>query len=1387
MLRSALGGLQQRAQRRLLVEAELAFVEDGTSGDVAKQDALADGSTGELGAEGPPRGAPCPSRDRARAWLRRLHPTAWLCAEPAASSVAEPGVLKPASRLLQAATAAAGDSSSDTDVPMRGRAKRLPWAHLAAREQAAADALPETTEVMQIAASGQAFDAAASAGPAAPTLASELSWAQRFGGVDAPPQDWSWLASPPWGVAPLPPELAARVDAGGRLLLPGTPGDEAAATAAAASAAVTVALPAPLPCCRPEHAQLHQRLQQTSGAVQQVLAVAAAAAQRAAVAGVPAMHNPLWQIISKWPGPHGRHACSQLAKEVHAHTASKAILLAGALNRPPPVTLPATGEGSPALESLAQDLVDAAGALDEDLSRRIQVGHVASLFLQSPPPATSATAAVGDKTHEPPLECSVLAMWGDGRSELVKDYLAVILTVFGAPLGERSVVAVRRGESRWRLLARRVVAWAPFRGQQLWRWLLEAAADAEEAKFAASAVAQAGTAAAAGRGPGTGLGAGAEEAERVVPGRSGGAGGDIVQAFGSAAEEVLRAATCALLMMLLTIQQCKQVGQEGTTQRGHEAGYEPWVPCKEEDLFSFDPLSLAAVMPTYLLARAEHPDMPISPFELCELLRLGQLPIPTPLHMPPGAHGSRSSMALARPAPHGAAALPPASPPPPLSYEHCRAAADALAQQPDVVYAWVTELVNIQDPQPEHVAVVQMRAWVNAWVAHRQERRQRRQRRAEERAARWQALGIAWRAGGTAALLDALLAEDADGTGGSGGGGSAGHDTTSGGGAGELATADGNTGGMTMPPQQRVPPPPPQQQQQQGPRHGGSRHPPAELVLDLEAAGVAARSLRLTCVMAAAPQLKPAARALAAALRGVCLLRIPPAASAPAPPLMTAQDARIAAAGLAAVVSAPGGGCDVLRARFPAGDAPCLASLMLCMPMESLSTERAIADSGACVVFQPVPTPRRAKAPQPQPPPPQPQSRRQQERGEHQCGAQEWLEVDICRAFVPLWSLKSGPATWPYPWEALSDAGGVAHWNTTTTLDAMVAHLRRFLVQLGTGICAAHVRGVEALGRTVAALAKVREELRDGAKGAAARDAVGYVATIIDFGDEPQSTAQTAADAAAAGCAADDTRPGVDGVEKGADEEDDSSVDGDYAEGGAGTPKQRRPRLGTLARAWDDTYVAAAEVEPLLPEERLQHELPSAATVAAADVAVAAAAAAARAKPQRPEEERQRRRQQRLVDSDGGGSSGGGGAGTPLPPPPPLVLVEPRPGLSHQQLQEQRGSDGAESVTSLEIHLAKMVYLLQGQHVPAPAAAAATAQHQQGEEQPEEGGGRRRKEQQPQQSAPRQKQPWLDVELDVWFLEVAPGAPWQLMPPSKAVIQGLNRAMEKEKLARHAK
>eukprot|EP00198_Chlamydomonas_reinhardtii_P003865 XP_001693201.1 predicted protein [Chlamydomonas reinhardtii] len=366
---------------------------------------------------------------------------------------------------------------------------------------------------------------------------------------------------------------------------------------------------------------------------------------------------------------------------------------------------------------------------------------------------------------------------------------------------------------------------------------------------------------------------------------------------------------------------------------------------------------------------------------------------------------------------------------------------------------------------------------------------------------------------------------------------------------------------------------------------------------------------------------RPVAAALAAAVRGLCLLRIPPTLSAPAPPLLSAKDAERAKAGLAAVIPGPDGGCDVLRLRLPCDDAAYTTAAVLCLDMSSISSEPAIGSSGASLIFQPIPA-----------------------------------------------------------------------------LEAMASHLRRFLVQLRAGLCAAHVRGVEAIGRLMSALAKVRAEMRDGPRGAS-RDCAAWVASILDPGDEPQTASELKAqpggeaggEARAQGAEPSDT------VDNEDDSEEDADADGAETEGAAKQRRSRAPR-GSL----------------------------------------------------------------------------------------------PQPGLlRYGDLLSQYGDADAESVAWLELQLAAMVHVLQRREEE-PAAT----QHQE-----DEGSGsgahaghssrRQQPEQQPPHEQPgkapaRKKQPRLDVKLDVFFFEVVPGKPWELVPPTSAVVRNLNRAMEKEQLAQLA-
>lgn len=328
--------------------------------------------------------------------------------------------------------------------------------------------------------------------------------------------------------------------------------------------------------------------------------------------------------------------------------------------------------------------------------------------------------------------------------------------------------------------------------------------------------------------------------------------------------------------------------------------------------------------------------------------------------------------------------------------------------------------------------------------------------------------------------------------------------------------------------------------------------------------------------------------------------------------------------------------------------------------------------------------------------------------------------------------------------------------------------------------------------------------MRDGPRGAS-RDCAAWVASILDPGDEPQTASELKAqpggeaggEARAQGAEPSDT------VDNEDDSEEDADADGAETEGAAKQRRSRAPR-GSLVRAWDSACAAGHVVMPLQPEESLRHTLPVVAAAAADAAAVAAAAAAAAggsgAKPHSQKGPKHRRRQQLAAlqppagragadpagDSDGGESSGGAGT-------PPLWLLEPQPGLlRYGDLLSQYGDADAESVAWLELQLAAMVHVLQRREEE-PAAT----QHQE-----DEGSGsgahaghssrRQQPEQQPPHEQPgkapaRKKQPRLDVKLDVFFFEVVPGKPWELVPPTSAVVRNLNRAMEKEQLAQLVK
>ena len=629
-MHSALGGLQRQAQRRLLVEA---VVIDDAAGPDTKQE-VAEGCEDSDGL-GTQR-ASCPSRDRARASLRRLRPTAWRCTQPDAHAAAinESEGSEPLSQLLQA-------------VATTG--KRLPWAHLAAREEAAA--AQQTAEGAGTAAESQngVEGEQATALPTAKTASSAAdSWAQALGGAEPPAQDWSWLASPPWGVVPLPPELACRVDPHGRLRLSGTIEADVTAATAAAEAAAAGGSPPPSQHrhADPDRARMHARLQRTAGAVQQVLAVAAAAAAAAATtaaaaavgeaAHVRALLKPDWQIVGTSRTPQGGLAGVELPAAVHTLTAGYAFQVAGSLRQPPPSERPA-GPLTPAEEQLWQDLEQLKARIDVQASRRVRVGQVADFYARSPPPPGVAGEESDKDVRFAPLRC-----YGSER-QVAQGYMTLLMQDLSAKTraGSPDPESDTGGGGGWRRLAKLVVPWAEERRKRIWRWLLETAAGLEEAE-AAGGAGKARTAAEGSSSVALQWGAAAEEVRPsglgvissgrarwlglgVVASRVGcGYGGLLAwccncpasSASGlwkrlrfwmvpgpqdkpephlhSCLSQVLKAAIGTLVLLYLVVQDFLQIQQQAATKFGF---------CAAEQLNIFDPLVLASALPAYLLAR----------------------------------------------------------------------------------------------------------------------------------------------------------------------------------------------------------------------------------------------------------------------------------------------------------------------------------------------------------------------------------------------------------------------------------------------------------------------------------------------------------------------------------------------------------------------------------------------------------------------------------------------------------------------------------------------------------------------------------------------------------------------------------------------------------------
>ncbi|KAG2444164.1 hypothetical protein HYH02_009103 [Chlamydomonas schloesseri] len=1406
MLHSALRGLQQRAQRRLVVEAELA---DGDETLQPKQ-ALAGPDSGAAGA--PAAGSePCPSRDRARASLRRLHPTAWLCAEPAASSVSEPSILKPASRLQQAATAAAGVSSIDADVPMRGPAKRLPWAHLAARERAAA---------VEVGGSG-----------IEKTSGDDEKVAQgRPTQQPRAPQDWSWLASPPWGVAPLPPELAARVDEWGRLKMePIRRSADIMATMPPGSAPhpLTVPPPPPPPHDHPDPrcAELYRRLHRMTGAAQQLLAVAAAAADAAAateernkqaarslasrlrapqlagnvaeamrLALPPPLLNATWaDAVSKAGGPAG---ITQLSTRVAGRATTQVHRFAGGPGKP------LVAGKSPLFKNHAilqegQGVLDAAyrAAAVGDDSRRSACEVLQPMF-------TGGEQNQHQHQQQHRQQHVVMAAW-DGGTQEVQALLAYLIGP-GAQETLAAVVASAqgwprhgggvRGRSCWRRLAGDLAGWAGDSCRELWKWLLVSAAEAEE-----EAELPLERAAAAGGG------------RRLLwpAGPADDAGGDasVRRDWGGAATEVLRGAVCFLGMYAVLqgaelpataderSSQCDEVGngdtqQPGATEGGLLFGGRTCSKALLRDVLPkadrFDPLAMAVAFPAFLLARALHPGRHVSPLEMYDVLLLGQLPDFPDLHWPTDGPGvaNRSPAARRRDGP----------PPPPLSYTHALEVMESCMWEPQATQAMFRALWFRNDCDLDAAVGELVRSWFAAWQEGPQQQQQRTTAATQHQIEIGYLVALVlWQRGvevSDESIREVLLERSS-------------HRVL----LAEAATGPAAAGGAAI------------------------NKAVAEARAGLAAYG---RWYGLTDVLAALPAYRPPAAALAAALRALLLLRIVPGAVPPVAAYLSPEEARRARAGVEAAgvwqeqptghgtaEVGGGGGCDVLRLRLPppGADDISTAALLLCLSQHKLAAAPEVRSSGSRLRLQPAFHPMTTDSPQQH----HYQQQQQQQQQQHlqllsepvgvaggkakpparaaavesaaaaaagtsiiagADGGGDLLVLDICRAFSPAWpknDVQCLKHRWPYAWQAMRDLAVDEMWTERTPVSSMLAFLRRNLLERHLGICAAGVQGVVALGRMLVAVAKLREEMGLLAGGAApaGRDVAVGVQCVMDYGDDdvpsplprrqPPSegggTRETAAGDSCSKCSGGSGGAAGEGADEG------TVVAGE----GTDVFLTLMPLLAQLERQAQEMRPSLSSSLPHRREELATTTVPEGRLAAAALAAVGGGAGAGRGR--------------RAHGSSGGGGGDGGG------------LVSRSSLLPRQQEQQEQQ---AQKLWLLEVLPGKAQGGVAAEGAPvqrngdcvAPeeeagqgavalelsaAAVLSRLQQRRGEELEEEAEGGAQRGGRGKEA--RQKLPRYHLKLDVWFFEVAPGRPWELVPPPAERVADWNKKKGKSLLA----
>ncbi|KAG2436868.1 hypothetical protein HXX76_006388 [Chlamydomonas incerta] len=1424
-MHAALGGLQQRAQRRLLAEAALA--EDSDASSVGTKREVPEGSEADgLGA----LKAPCSSRDRARASLRRLHPTALCYAKPAAPAAAtEPGGLEPLSRPLPAAAPGGGGGG----LAVCWYRKALPWAHLAAREQAAAAA---AVEVITSGRNGDGYEEVETA----------LGKKKKTKKQPAAAQDWSWLASPPWGVVPLPPEQSSRVDWRGRLQ-PGAGGAPNVSASAAAATAAAHSPPPPQPHPDPHCAQLHAQLHRTAAAVQQVLAVAAAAAAAAAatsadvsatdaaavhaaarggdgsarvapvdqgaaaVAPAAALghHKPRWQAVAELPLQDGANFATGLGKEFGWSTRRMAAQWTGgsgggARRRPPPVV----GNGAAA----AQEAV--AGACGSAVAARLLLlraaADVESLLqpvradLEVWERLTDAEAAAAESALRPQAAgdaSDIVQVWLEPAPGLAVLMVQHLLLESALALARRSkkrptdaaaaeaiaraLVWTKRQQTQrgggggaatalWWMVSELLPSWVTpsAHASHLWAWLLETAAEAA----AAEACRAEGPAVVAGGGPGSSGSSGSSG--------SGGGSSSSSSALVEAVHQVLRSAACFLALLLRTCSGMVDGGLAWLPPQGgaRHAG-------SRSELWSLDPLTLAAAWPTWLLARAQHRAR-VTPMQLYRTLLLGQLPDTTPpqlLRRPPAVAAA-------------AAAVQRTPPPPPLSYEHCLAVSDAFARDAATLATWTDVLLQPHrtdlEAVQEYISGLQLLSWQAAWDAARRD------------------------GGADGGLLEEEEEEDEEEEEGEEGFEDVFDEDAS---APRMLEDICNRAYLASAWLRG------QHDQLLSPEVGPLvRALVATVGGEAEAAvaaRVAARGLGLEGALDDAAALRPPASAIVTALRLLALLRLPAGVEAPVAHL-SADAAKLAVAGVEESARGDGGSCDMLRLQVGA-DTASAAAMMMLLRCRALAQGKAVRQSRSRFMFQPSlllpeaqaaagggrgadaaaesssscqqdgPGPGDAAATCRQPP--------------------QLLGLEVCRTFVPLPEAKvSSGKPWPYPWSSIH-AHAVHVWDDTTTQRDALSALRRALVDRGLGLCAAFVCGPETVVRALGALAQLRAEMLENG-----RDVAAFHGHTLMYGEAEEVAAASAAAAAAGSGPArqgqqrqqrQPRQPKDGAAKKENGSADDAAADsnGAVAEDHDDDDAEGEEHLrGPIQRPFLALDKAVNNLPPLPPGAVVLHQrlLTSTAAAAAAAAggtssggdggAAAAVALEGRKEPQQraagprraqklkgPQQLRQATKEAAETAAAGepGGAAGGGGAAAAAPPgqrPQRVAVV-----VEAAAAAAAAASGGFEAYQHL---LRDVPHLPEvGTALEVEMQAGALMQQLAAQQRRLDGGGRAARQQQQQQqqrgAAERQERvvPADRLVLEMNFVEVAPGRPWELVPPPAERVAEWNRKARAKK------